>query len=137
MLLSYWVGTAVLNVREFPSASSRVLYQLKAGQELKGIPHGSEWLELGPNTSGYVARKLLVERKSLPQHGLLPMRVRVDQAEIHSGPGQQYPVLGLYFKHHKLEVEGLQGSWFRVGPDQYIREGELEAFQGKDSTQTM
>jgi hypothetical protein len=65
------------------------------------------------------------------------MRVSVEKAEIRGGPGQQYPVLGLYFRNHKVEVQEMQGAWLRVGPDQFIRAQEMELSVKPTSDKTM
>jgi hypothetical protein len=64
--------------------------------------------------------------------GALPAIVQIPILPVHSGPGQQYPAVGLAAQRAKLLVEcavtgqlvtGSQGRtdrWLRIGPKQYI-----------------
>lgn len=132
---SFWVGPHVANIREFPLTSARVLRKADPGTELKLQIFNQEWGQL--QGGGYVFRKLL--QSEAPQALQLPalMKVVVDRAEIRGGPGQQYPVLGLYFRNHKVEVQELQSGWMRVGPDQFMRAQELEVAAKSTTDKTL
>ncbi len=132
---SYWVGQNVANIREFPLISSKVLRKAEPGAELKLQIFNAEWAQV--SGGGFVFRKLVTQEA--PKVLQLPavMRVTVEKAEIRGGPGQQYPVLGLYFRNHKVEVQEMEGAWLRVGPDQYIRAQEMELSVKSSSDKTM
>jgi hypothetical protein len=132
---NFWVGQNVANIREFPLITAKVLRKAEPGAELKLQVFNSEWAQV--SGGGFVYRKLVTQEA--PQILQLPavMRVTVEKAEIRGGPGQQYPVLGLYFRNHKLEVQEMQGAWLRVGPDQYIRAQEMELSVKPNSDKTM
>ncbi|WP_218110054.1 SH3 domain-containing protein [Oligoflexus tunisiensis] len=120
----YWVGGHIANIREFPLITARILRKAQPGSELKLQAFNDEWAQLADG--GFVFRKLVTNEA--PRKLQLPavMRVSVEKAEIRGGPGAQYPVLGLYFRNHKVEVQELESGWLRVGPDQYMRAQELE-----------
>lgn len=132
---NFWVGPNIANIREFPLITAKVLRKAEPGSELKLQPFNHEWAQV--SGGGFVFRKLVTQ--DAPKLIQLPavMRVTVEKAEIRGGPGQQYPVLGLYFRNHKVEVQEMQGAWLRVGPDQYIRAQEMELSAKPNSDKTM
>lgn len=132
---NFWVGSNIANIREFPLITAKVLRKAEPGSELKLQAFNQEWAQV--SGGGFVFRKLVT--KDAPKLIQLPaaMRVTVEKAEIRGGPGQQYPVLGLYFRNHKVEVLEMQGAWLRVGPDQYIRAQEMELSAKPNSDKTM
>jgi hypothetical protein len=132
---THWVGPQVANIREFPLITSRIIRKAEPTSEVKLQIFNGEWAQvLG---GGFVFRKLVTNEA--PRLLQLPavMRVTVEKAEIRGGPGQHYPVLGLYFRNHKLEVQEAQGVWLRVGPDQFIRAQEMELSVKPQSDKTM
>lgn len=132
---NFWVGPNIANIREFPLITARILRKAEPGSELKLQAFNQEWAQV--SGGGFVFRKLVTQEA--PKLIQLPavMRVTVEKAEIRGGPGQQYPVLGLYFRNHKVEVQEMQGAWLRVGPDQYIRAQEMELSAKPNSDKTM
>jgi hypothetical protein len=132
---SHWVGPHIANIREFPLITSRVLRKAEPGSELKLQAFNNEWAQVAGG--GFVFRKLVTQ--DAPKILQLPasMRVTVEKAEIRGGPGAQYPVLGLYFRNHRVEAQEMQGGWLRVGPDQYIRLQELELSVNPGTQKTM
>jgi hypothetical protein len=132
---SFWVGPNIANIREFPLITAKVLRKAEPGSELKIQAFNQEWAQV--SGGGFVFRKLVTQEA--PKMIQLPavMRVTVEKAEIRGGPGQQYPVLGLYFRNHKVEVQEMQGAWLRVGPDQFIRAQEMELSAKPNSDKTM
>jgi hypothetical protein len=132
---NFWVGPHIANIREFPLITAKVLRKAQPGSELKLQIFNSEWAQV--SGGGFVFRKLVTQEA--PKILQLPavMRVAVEKAEIRGGPGQQYPVLGLYFRNHKVEVQEMQGGWLRVGQDQYIRAQEMELSAKPNSDKTM
>jgi SH3-like domain-containing protein len=131
----YWVGSNIANIREFPLITARVLRKAEPGTELKLQLFNNEWAQVAGG--GFVFRKLVTQEA--PRILQLPavMRVTVEKAEIRGGPGAQYPVLGLYFRNHKVEVQAMQSGWLRVGPEQYMRSQELELSVKPSSEKTM
>ncbi|HYX35909.1 MAG TPA: hypothetical protein VE954_22645 [Oligoflexus sp.] len=131
----YWVGQNIANIREFPLISSRVLRKAEPGSELKLQIFNGEWAQV--SGGGFVFRKLVTNEA--PRTLQLPavMRVTVEKAEIHGGPGTQFPVLGIYFRNHKVEVQDMQSGWLRIGPDQYIRAQEMELSVKPQNDKTM
>jgi hypothetical protein len=132
---NFWVGPNIANIREFPLITARILRKAEPGSELKIQAFNQEWAQV--SGGGFVFRKLVTQEA--PKLIQLPavMRVSVEKAEIRGGPGQQYPVLGLYFRNHKVEVQEMQGAWLRVGPDQFIRAQEMELSVKPNSDKTM
>ncbi len=132
---SFWVGPHIANVREFPLTTARILRKAEAGVELKLQNFNGEWARVAEG--GFIFRKLVTDQS--PKTLQLPalMRVTVEKAEIHSGPGKQFPVLGLYFKNHRVEVQDLQDGWLRIGPDQFIRAQEMEISVNPNPGKTM
>lgn len=132
---SFWVGSHIANIREFPLTTARIVRKADPGAELKLQIFNGEWAQVAGG--GFVFRKLVTAEA--PQVLQLPalMRVSVEKAEIRSGPGPQYPILGLYFRNHKVEVQELQSGWLRVGQDQYIRAQEMELSARANSDKTM
>lgn len=132
---NFWVGPNIANIREFPLITARILRKAEPGSELKLQAFNHEWAQV--SGGGFVFRKLVTQEA--PKLIQLPavMRVTVEKAEIRGGPGQQYPVLGLYFRNHKVEVQEMQGAWLRVGPDQYIRAQEMELSAKPNADKTM
>jgi hypothetical protein len=131
----HWVGTNIANIREFPLITARVLRKAEPGSELKLQAFNAEWAQV--SGGGFVFRKLVT--REAPRALQLPalMRVAVEKAEIHGGPGPNYPVLGIYFRNHRVEVQDMQSGWLRVGPDQYIRAQEMELSVKSNSDKTM
>ncbi|HET9237808.1 MAG TPA: hypothetical protein VFO10_11185 [Oligoflexus sp.] len=132
---NFWVGPNIANIREFPLITARILRKAEPGLELKLQAFNQDWAQVAGG--GFVFRKLVTQEA--PKLIQLPavMRVSVEKAEIRGGPGQQYPVLGLYFRNHKVEVQEMQGAWLRVGPDQFIRAQEMELSAKPNTDKTM
>jgi len=132
---THWIGPNVANIREFPLITSRIVRKVEPGSEVKLQVFNGEWAQV--SGGGFVFRKLITSEA--PRLLQLPavMRVTVEKAEIRGGPGQNYPVLGLYFRNHKVEVQEAQGAWLRVGPDQFIRAQEMELSVKPQSDKTM
>jgi uncharacterized protein YraI len=132
---AHWVGANIANIREFPLTTARILRKAQPGTELNLQVFNSEWAQLADG--GFVFRKLVTSEA--PRKLQLPavMRVSVEKAEIRGGPGAQYPVLGLYFRNHKVEVQELESGWLRVGPDQYMRAQELELASKGNTDRTL
>jgi hypothetical protein len=132
---SYWVGSHIANIREFPLTTARIVRKADPRSELKLQHFNSEWAQL--EGGGFVFKKLVTDQAPLLMRLPALMRVAVEKAEIRSGPGLQFPILGIYFRNHKVEAQEALGDWLRVGPEQFVKAQEMELSAIPNSGKTM
>lgn len=102
------VNGSTLNMREGPSTSSPVLWELKKGYPLKVEQRKGNWIQVSDfeGDRGWVARSLT---GSTPHH-IVKSRV----ANIRSGPGTQHRIVGKAEYGELLRTREKRAGWVRV-----------------------
>ncbi len=99
---------STVNMRAGPGTDSEVLWELQRGYPLQVVKRQGNWLEVRDfeDDRGWVARSLV---------GRVPhMIVKVDRANIRSGPGARYRVVGSAEYGELLRTLERRADWVRV-----------------------
>ena len=99
---------STVNMRAGPGTDSEVLWELQRGYPLQVVKRQGDWLEVRDfeDDRGWVARSLV---------GRIPhMIVKVDRANIRSGPGARYRVIGHVEYGELLRTLERRADWVRV-----------------------
>jgi len=99
---------STVNMRAGPGTDSEVLWELQRGYPLQVVKRQGSWLEVRDfeDDRGWVSRSLV---------GRVPhMIVKVDHANIRSGPGARYRVIGKAEYGELLRTLERRADWVRV-----------------------
>lgn len=98
----------VLNMRSGPGTQHEVQWQLHRGFPLKVVQRKGTWLKVQDfeGDSGWVSRRLT---SSTPHH-----IVKVTRANVRSGPGTRYKLLGSAEYGEVLRTLKREGNWVQV-----------------------
>ena len=99
---------STVNMRAGPGTDSEVLWELQRGYPLQVVRRQGDWLEVRDfeDDRGWVARSLV---SRIPH-----MVVKVDRANIRSGPGPRYRVIGHVEYGELLRTLERRADWVRV-----------------------
>lgn len=97
-----------LNMRSGPGTHTEVLWELKKGYPLQVVKRQDSWLQVRDfeGDTGWVARSLT---SSTPHH-----IVNKPVANVRSGPGTQYRIVGKANYGDVLRTREKRGTWVRV-----------------------
>jgi SH3-like domain-containing protein len=97
-----------VNMRSGPSTGSQILWELERGYPLEVLNRKGDWLQVRDfeNDKGWVARSLTGRT---PYH-IVKARV----ANIRSGPGTRYRVVGKSERYDLMRTQGAQAGWVKV-----------------------
>jgi len=97
-----------VNMRSGPSTGSQILWELERGYPLQVLKRKGDWLQVRDfeNDKGWVARSLTGRT---PYH-IVKARV----ANIRSGPGTRYRVVGKSERYDLMRTQGAQAGWVKV-----------------------
>ena len=98
----------VVNMRSGPSTGARILWELERGYPLEVLARKGDWLQVRDfeNDRGWVARSLTGHTR----HHI----VKAPVANIRSGPGTRYSILGKSERYDLLRTRGSQSGWVKV-----------------------
>jgi SH3-like domain-containing protein len=102
------ISGSTVNMRAGPGTDTEVLWELQRGYPLVVVKRQGNWLEVRDfeDDRGWVARSLV---------GRVPhMIVKVDRANIRSGPGSRYRVVGKAEYGELLRTLERRADWVRV-----------------------
>ena len=99
---------STVNMRAGPGTDSEVLWELQRGYPLQVVRRQGDWLEVRDfeDDRGWVARSLV---SRIPH-----MVVKVDRANIRSGPGARYRIIGHVEYGELLRTLERRADWVRV-----------------------
>ncbi|WP_291993640.1 SH3 domain-containing protein [Candidatus Accumulibacter sp. ACC003] len=102
------VKGSIVNMRSAPSTRSEVLWELKRGYPLQVLKRQGRWLQVRDfeNDRGWVAKALT----NRTPHYIVKARV----ANLRSGPGTRYHVVGKAERYDLLRTRGAKTGWVRV-----------------------
>lgn len=108
------VTGSTLNMREGPSTSSAVLWELKRGYPLQITERKGSWVKVRDfeGDTGWVARSLT---GNTPHHV-----VKSKVANIRSGPGTQHRIVGKAEYGELLRTREKRADWVRVEREQGV-----------------
>lgn len=106
----------LVNMRAAPSLSGEVLWQLGDGYPLKVLDRRGNWVQVVDfeNDKGWVSRRYIGTKP----HAV----VKSPRANVRSGPGTRYRIVGSAEYGEVLRVLGKRKSWVRV-QDEDARKG--------------
>ena len=99
---------SVVNMRSGPGTHTEVLWELEQGYPLQVLKRKGSWLQVKDfeNDKGWVARALTGRT---PHH-----IVKAPFANIRSGPGTGYRVVGKAERYDLMRTRGAKQGWVRV-----------------------
>ncbi|MEF8732930.1 MAG: SH3 domain-containing protein [Candidatus Accumulibacter meliphilus] len=99
---------SIVNMRSGPSTRSDVMWELKRGYPLQVLKRKGSWLQVQDfeNDKGWVA-KSLTNRKP---HYI----VKASVANMRSGPGTGYRIVGKSERYDLLRTRGAKSDWVQV-----------------------
>jgi SH3-like domain-containing protein len=99
---------SVVNMRSGPSTNSEVLWELERGYPLRVISRKGSWVQVQDfeNDKGWVASSLTGKTP----HHIVKARI----ANIRSGPGTGYRVVGKAERYDLMRTRGSKSGWIRV-----------------------
>ena len=99
---------SVVNMRSSPGTGSQVLWELERGYPLQVLQRKGSWLQVKDfeNDKGWVARALT---DHIPHH-----IVKSRTANIRSGPGTNYRIVGKAERYDLMRTRGAKSGWVRV-----------------------
>ena len=112
-----------LNMRSGPGTQHEVLWELKKGYPMKVVRRQGQWLQITDfeGDSGWVARSLT---SRTPHH-----IVKRPTANVRSGPGTQYRIVGKASYGEVVRTREKRGNWVKVerkdAPSGWISKGLL------------
>ncbi len=108
------VTANILNLRESPNTTSKILDTLKKGEQLKVIKSSTGWLKVTENgITGWINNKFVenVKKQSSPEK---VGTIKGNNVNIRKGPGLTYDVLKTINKDAKLSIIQVSGNWYKV-----------------------
>lgn len=108
------VTASILNLRESPNTTSKILDTLKKGEQLKVIKSSAGWLKVTENgITGWINNKFVenVKEQSSPEK---VGTIKGENVNIRKGPGLTYDVLKKLNKGAKISIIQMSGSWYKV-----------------------
>lgn len=99
---------SVVNMRSGPGTGSQVLWELERGYPLQVLQRKGSWLQVKDfeNDRGWVARALTGH---VPHH-----IVKSRTANIRSGPGTSYRIVGKAERYDLMRTRGARQGWVKV-----------------------
>lgn len=99
---------SIVNMRAGPSTNTKILWELDKGYPLQVIKRQGRWLQVRDfeNDRGWVARSMT---NNTPHHV-----VRSKVANIRSGPGMKYRIVGKAEHVELLRTKSKKGNWVQV-----------------------
>ena len=99
---------SIVNMRSGPGTHTDVLWELERGYPLQVIKRQGSWLLVKDfeNDRGWVARALT----GRTPHHIVKARV----ANIHSGPGTGFKIVGKAERYELMRTRGSKTGWVRV-----------------------
>lgn len=108
------VTASILNLRETPDTSSKVLSQLKKGNQLNVLENSNGWFKVtSEGLTGWVSGsyvKKIEEQTVTVQYG----KITGNNVNLRKGPGMGYGVISQMNKGDVLTVTEPSGSWYKV-----------------------
>lgn len=108
------VTASILNLRETPDTSSKVLSQLKKGNQLNVLENSNGWFKVtSEGLTGWVSGsyvKKIEEQTVTVQYG----KITGNNVNLRKGPGTGYGVISQMNKGDVLTVTEPSGSWYKV-----------------------
>ena len=108
------VTASILNLRETPDTSSKVLSQLKKGNQLNVLENSNGWFKVtSEDLTGWVSGsyvKKIEEQTVTVQYG----KITGNNVNLRKGPGTGYGVISQMNKGDVLTVTEPSGSWYKV-----------------------
>ncbi|WP_163098970.1 SH3 domain-containing protein [Peribacillus alkalitolerans] len=117
-----YVKASSLNVRSEPSMNGEILGKLLTNDEVKASEVKGNWTKVSKDKLvGWVASQYLSSEKlggsieePSPETPVEEMVVLIDNANIRSGPGTQYPQVILGLKGETFKTIGFEEDWFKI-----------------------
>jgi len=99
---------SVVNMRSKPSTGSEVLWQLERGYPLQVLKRKGSWIQVRDfeNDRGWIAGSLAGRT---PHHV-----VKSSVANIRSGPGTRYRIVGKAERYDLMRTRGAKSDWIKV-----------------------
>ena len=120
--MNRWVAAASAVVRKIPNPKGSIKSQIPRGEALKVTQVDQWWFRL--KGGGYIHRKTLSRVPVLPT--TFPAKMLVtSKANIRSGPGTSYPIIGLFFQNKVLKIQAIEGKWAKLSNDQFVSTAQL------------
>lgn len=108
------VTASILNLRETPDTSSKVLRQLKNGNQLNVLENSNGWFRVtSDGLTGWVSGtyvKKAEEKTVTVQYG----KITGNNVNFRKGPGTGYGVISRMNKGDVLTIIELSGAWYKV-----------------------
>ncbi len=108
------VTASILNLREAPDTSSKVLRQLKEGNQLNVLDSSNGWYKVNSEgLTGWVSGSYVKKDEDQPvtvQYG----KITGNNVNLRKGPGTSYAVISSLNKGDVLTIIQLSGNWYKV-----------------------
>ncbi len=108
------VTASILNLREAPDTSSKVLRQLKEGNQLNVLDSSNGWYKVNSEgLTGWVSGSYVKRNEEQPvtvQYG----KITGNNVNLRKGPGTSYAVISRLNKGDVLTIIELSGNWYKV-----------------------
>ncbi|WP_169891120.1 SH3 domain-containing protein [Litchfieldia alkalitelluris] len=110
------INTSVLNVREGPGLSYKVIKQVKSGEKFPIIETKNDWykVKLSNNLNGWVAAWLVSTSQVKPQPTSSTVVSTVDSLRIRTGPGTSFQVTGYMDKGQEATFIEKNENWSKI-----------------------
>lgn len=111
------VTAGILNLREAPNTSSKVLDRLTKGNQLKVIGNSDGWYKVSVNgKDGWVSGEYISKIKSVSQESKTakPGTITGNDVNVRKGPGLKYDVITRFNKGERLDILEASDSWYRI-----------------------
>lgn len=108
------VTASILNLRESPNTSSKILDKLTKGKQLKVIDSSNGWCKVTENgLTGWVSADY-VTNSILQSKPIQSGTIKGSSVNIRKGPGLTYNVITQLKKGEKLDILEESGSWVKT-----------------------
>lgn len=108
------VTASILNLREAPNTTSKILDKLAKGKQLKVIDSSNGWYKVTENgLTGWVSDTYVtkpISKNKLIQSGA----ITGNNVNIRKGPGLSYNIITQLQKGEKLDIADVSGDWYKV-----------------------
>ncbi len=111
------VTASILNLREAPNTSSKVLDRLTKGNQLKVIGTSDGWYNVSINgKNGWVSGEYISKVKSVSQESKTTKSGTItgNDVNVRKGPGLTYDVITRFNKGERLDILETSDNWCRI-----------------------
>jgi uncharacterized protein YgiM (DUF1202 family) len=133
----YEVVVDALNVRSGPGTDYPVVGALYKGEVIEGTPDGSGWVSLSDRE--WVSEEYLAapgSQSAVPKQApIAQIEVQTDLLNVRSGPGLNYPIVGILKKGEvfPLSGAGVNNGWVQLVWGDWVSVDYVKILQGTET----